>query len=166
MIVYCENISRILASSIVPWELAKSFCISGFRSMYGNIFQKTVWMLKMKGWNCMFLLILFFCVVNFACYYHVLKPASLRQDVKFLKDAKLSKHGAYINILLFFLWWWNIPLYKYVCAINPTPTPPSSFLILKLTEHGYKPFFKERSVILNIQKMNLTNSNQSIMQKT
>lgn len=33
------------------------------------------------------LLILFFCVVNFACNYHVLKPASLRQEVKFLKDA-------------------------------------------------------------------------------
>lgn len=35
----------------------------------------------------MFPFILFFCVVNFACYYHVLIPASLKQDVKFLKDA-------------------------------------------------------------------------------
>lgn len=144
LIVYCENISRILASSIVPWELAKSFCISGFRSMYGNIFQKTVWMLKMKGWNCMFLLILFFCVVNFACYYHVLKPASLRQEVKFLKDAITVKTWCLYKQTPGFslpVWWWNIPLHKYVCAINPTPTPPSSFWILKLTEHGYKPFF-------------------------
>lgn len=40
----------------------------------------------MNGWTVS--LILFFGVVNFACYYHVLIPASLRQDVKFLKDVK------------------------------------------------------------------------------